>query len=266
MVGSKLADKSYAMTNMTFIFRMHLPSSLRNRSFYAKFYSRHPSEIEIIDKTPSSSSSNSRILSESPTTITLLSDVSSSATSGCFSSSEYSSSESTSSSTRRRRTTGPIIQERLNTYESACIRPSLPLPSLTSSIQKTQSISILSAPSLVDQITPQQIPTEQTKSLIKNTSSLVSTDTSKSDMMVQTDSASPNCTINEKPMSLHSSRRYLSKSTSHLCDQPLNNVQEEQISSSSQNILDKIQEELVNENNILKNKNSYFVFIRLPLV
>ncbi|CAF1683294.1 unnamed protein product, partial [Adineta ricciae] len=102
---------------------MHLPSSLRDRSFYAKFYSRHPSEIEIIDKTQPPSSAL-RTLSQSPTTIIpILSDVTSSHTSGFFSSSDCSSSESTSSHTRRRRTTAPTIQERLNTYESACIRP-----------------------------------------------------------------------------------------------------------------------------------------------
>ncbi|CAF0726825.1 unnamed protein product [Rotaria sordida] len=232
--------------------KMHLPSSVRDRSFYAKFYSRHPSEIEIIDKIPSSlppssSSSSScvlRILSEIPTTITPLSDVFSSATSGFFSSSECSSSESTSSYTKRRRITAPIIQERLNTYESACTRPSLPLPSFVLSKQKTQSISVLSTPSLVNQIIPQQKPAEQTTLFLTNTTNLIDNDSSKSIIMIQTNSSSLDSKINEKSISLDSSKKYLSKSTSQLCDPSLNNVKEEQVLSSSRSILDVIQNEL----------------------
>ncbi|CAF2731355.1 unnamed protein product [Rotaria sp. Silwood2] len=237
---------------------MHLPSSVRDRSFYSKFYSRHPSEIEIIDKIsssppppplpppppPSSSSSVLRILSEIPITITPLSDVSSSATSGFFSSSECSSSESTSSYTKRRRTTAPIIQERLNTYELVCSRPSLPLPSLILSKQKTESISAVSTPSLVNQTIPQQIPAEQTTSFLTNTSNLIDNDSSKSVITIQTNSSSLNSKINEKSISLESSKKYLSKSTSQLCDQSLTNVKEEQVPSSSRSILDVIQDEL----------------------
>ncbi|CAF1367131.1 unnamed protein product [Adineta steineri] len=234
---------------------MHLPSSVRDRSFYAKFYSRHPSEIEIIDKIQSSSSTTTlRTLSESPTTITPISDVISSTTSGFFSSSDCSSSESTSSYTKRRRTTAPIIQERLNTYESACTRPSLPLPSLLTCKLKTQSISTLTSSSLVNQTIPQQIPPKQTKTLLKNTSSLIDNDTSKSILIIQDKSSSSsssssssfsNSIINEKSISLDSSKRYLSKSTSQLCDPSLNNIKEDQVSSSSsRNILDVIQEEL----------------------
>jgi hypothetical protein len=239
------------MNGLLFICRMHLPpsSSLRDRSFYAKYYSRHPSEIEIIDKLPSSSSSCvQRTLSESPTTITPLSDVLSSATSGFLSSSDCSSSESTSSYTRRRRTTAPIIQERLNTYELANVRPSLPLPSLISFKQKTQSISALS---LVNQIIPLQIPAEQiTSSLLTNTSNLVDNDTSKSEKIIQDDSSSLlRSRINENSISLDLSKRYLSKSTSQLCDQlsisAKEEGEEEVSSSSSRNILDVIQEELV---------------------
>jgi hypothetical protein len=246
---------------------MHLPSSMRDRSFYAKFYSRHPSEIEIIDKVPSSSSSSSsscalRTLSESPTAITPLSDVTSSATSGFFSSSDCSSSESTGSYTKRRRIAAPTIQERLNTYESACIRPSLPLPSLILSKQKTQSISARSPTPLVNQIIPQQIPAEQTtKPLLINTSNLIDNDISKSVIMIPDDS-SIETRINEKSISLDSSKRYLSKSTSQLCDQSSNNNEEERVSSTSRSILDVIQEELVNKNNT-KNMN---VSIRLFLV
>jgi hypothetical protein len=228
---------------------MHLLSPIRDRSFYAKFYSRHPSEIEIIDKGSASPSSSCvlRTLSESPTAITPLSDISSSAiTSGFFSSSDCSSSESTSSYTKRRRTTAPIIQERLNTYESACHRPGLPLPSLILSKQKTQSISILSPPSLVNDILPQQIPAEQIKPLLINTSNLIDNNTSKSIMIIQDDSR-----INEKAIVLDSSKRYLSKSTSQLCDQSLNNNKEEQVSPPSRNILDVIQEELVNQTIII---------------
>lgn len=231
------------MNSLLFICRMHLPSSIRDRSFYAKFYSRPPSEIEIIDKIPSSSSSSSsvlRTLSESPTTITPLSDVSSSATSGFFSSSDCSSSESTSSYTKRRRTTAPIIQERLNTYESACTRPSLPLPSLLLSKQKIQCIS----PSLVDQIIPQQIPAEQTNTLLMNTSNLIDNDPLKSLIRIHDDS-SIKSRINDKSISLDSSKRYLSKSTSQLCDQLSIDNKEEQVSPKSRNILDVIQEELV---------------------
>jgi hypothetical protein len=241
---------------------MHIPSSMRDRSFYAKFYSRHPSEIEIIDKIPPSSSSSCvlRTLSESPTIITPLSDVSLSATSGFFSSSDCSSSESTGSYTKRRRTTAPTIQERLNTYESACIRPNLPLPSLILSKQKTQSISALSSPVLVNQILSEQIPAEQTKPLLMNTSNLIDNDTLKSMTMIQDDSS----IINENSISLDSSKRYLSKSTSQLYDQSLNNIKEEQISSTSRNILDVIQEELVNNN--LTKKNTIILSIRLFLV
>lgn len=229
---------------------MHLPSSIRDRSFYAKFYSRPPSEIEIIDKIPSSSCV-SRTLSESPTTIIPLSDVSSSVTSGFFSSSDCSSSESTGSYTRRRRTTAPIIQERLNTYESACItRPSLPLPSLFLSKQKIQSISSRSPPILVNQIIPQQIPAEQTKSLLINTSNLIddddNNDTLKSMIIIHNDSTIETRS-NEQIISLDSSKRYLSKSTSQLCDQSLMNDTNESVSPSSRNILDVIQEELVNK-------------------
>ncbi|CAF0992718.1 unnamed protein product [Rotaria sp. Silwood1] len=234
---------------------MYFPSSTRDRSFYAKFYSRHPSEIEIIDKissssTPSSSSSSScvlRLLSEIPTTITPLSDVTSSATSGFFSSSECSSSESTSSYTKRRRTTAPIIQERLNTYESACSRPSLPLPSLILSKQKTESISTVSTLSLVNQTIPQQIPADQTTSFLMNTSNLIDNDRSKSVIIIPTNSSSSlssNSKIHEKSITLDSSKKYLSKSTSQLCDQSLTNVKEEQVPSSSRSILDVIQEEL----------------------
>lgn len=224
---------------------MHLPSSLRDRSFYVKFYSRHPSEIEIIDKIPSSTCAL-RTLSESPTTITPLSDVLSSGTSGFFSLSDCSSSESTSSYTKRRRTTAPTIQERLNTYESACTRPSLPLPSLLLCKQKT-----LSPPSLVNQIIPQQISVGQIQPLVKNTSNLIDNDTLKTVMMIQDDdeSSSSNSRINEKSILLDSSKRYLSKSTSQLCDQSSIDIKEEQVSPSSRNILDVIQEELVNNNN-----------------
>lgn len=226
---------------------MHLPSTVRDRSFYANFYSRNPSEIEIIDKIPSASSCVLRILSEIPTPITPLSDLSSYTTSGFFSSSEYSSSESTGSYTRRRRTTGPTIQERLNTYESACSRPSLPLPSLITSKQKTQSISALSTQPLVNQILPQQVPAEQRASFLTNTSNSVDNDTSQSLTIIQTNSSSLKSKINESPMSLDTCKRYLSKSTSQLCDQSINNGKEEQVSSSSRNILDVIQEELVRE-------------------
>jgi len=244
---------------------MHIPSSMRDRSFYAKFYSRHPSEIEIIDKIPSSSSSCVlRTLSESPTIITPLSDVSLSATSGFFSSSDCSSSESTGSYTKRRRTTAPTIQERLNTYESACIRPNLPLPSLILSKQKTQSISALSSPVLVNQILPEQIPAEQTKPLLMNTSNLIDNDQLKSMTMIQDDSSIISI-INENSISLDSSKRYLSKSTSQLYDPSLNNIKEEQISSTSRNILDVIQEELVN-NNLTKKKQTIILSIRLFLV
>ncbi|UJR37865.1 hypothetical protein I4U23_030555 [Adineta vaga] len=227
---------------------MHPPSSARDRSFYAKFYSRHPSEIEIIDKIQSSpSSSVLRTLSQSPTTIIpILSDVTSTHTSGFFSSSDCSSSESTSSYTKRRRTTAPIIQERLNTYESACTRPSLPLPSLLSSKQKIQSISTLSSSSLVNPMISQQISIRQTK----NSSNSIDNDTSKSIRIIQDNSSSSlsptNSIINEKTISLDSSKRYLSKSTSHLCEQSLNNMKDDPVSSSSssKNILDIIQEEL----------------------
>jgi hypothetical protein len=243
---------------------MHLPSSLRDRSFYIKFYSRHPSEIEIIDKVPSSSCAL-RTLSESPTAITPLSDVSSSGNSGFFSFSDCSSSESTSSYTKRRRTTAPTIQERLNTYESACTRPSLPLPSLILSKQKT-----LSPPSLVNQIIiPQQILVEQIQPLLLNTSNLIDNDTSKSVTMIQDDddddeSLSSNLRINEKTIALDSSKRYLSKSTSQLCDQSLIHVKEEQVSPSTRNILDVIQEELVHKYN---HKSLFlFDFFRLKFV
>jgi hypothetical protein len=225
---------------------MHLPSTVRDRSFYAKFYSRHPSEIEIIDKIQTSSSSCAlRTLSESPTTITPISDVTSSVTSGFFSSSDCSSSESTTSYTKRRRTTAPIIQERLNTYESACTRPSLPLPSLLLSKPKTQSVSVLSSSALVNQISPQQIPTKQIKKLLIDTSNLVANDTSKSVIMVQDNSSSSNSRINEKSILLDSSKRYLSKSTSELCVQSSNNIKEDEVPSSSRSILDIIHEELV---------------------
>ncbi len=231
------------MNSFLFISRMHLPSSMRDRFFYAKFYSRHPSEIEIIEKIPSSSYVL-RTLSESPTAITPLSDVLSSGTSGFFSSSDCSSSESSGSYTKRRRTTAPTIQERLNTYESACTRPSLPLPSLILSKQKTQSISALSPPSLVNKIIPQQIPAEQTTPLLMNTSNLIDNDISKSVIMIHDDSLIES-RLNEKSILLDSSKRYLSKSTSQLCDHSFNNIKEEQVSSTSRNILDVIQEELV---------------------
>jgi len=235
---------------------MHLPSTVRDRSFYAKFYSRHPSEIEIIDKIQTSSSSTLRTLSESPTTITPISDVTSSVTSGFFSSSDCSSSESTTSYTKRRRTTAPIIQERLNTYESACTRPSLPLPSLLLSKPKTQSVSVLSSSALVNQIIPQQIPTKQIKTLLIDTSNLVANDTSKSVIMVQDNSSSSsNSRINEKSISLDSSKRYLSKSTSELCVQSSNNVKEDEVPSSSRSILDIIHEELVSIK--LRNSNPF---------
>jgi len=230
---------------------MHLPTFIRDRSFYVNFYSRHPSEIEIIDINPSSCAL--RTLSESPTSITPLSDGSSSVTSGFFSSSDCSSSESTGSYTKRRRTTAPTIQERLNTYESVFNRPSLPLPSLILSKQKTQSSSALSPPSLVNQIIPQQIPAEQTRPLLRNTFNLIDNDTSKSVILIQDDSS-----INEKSISLDSSKRYLSKSTSQLCHQSFDNDKEEPISPTSRNILDIIQEELVNNN--LQDKNLLFLY------
>ncbi|CAF1090643.1 unnamed protein product [Adineta ricciae] len=224
---------------------MHLPSFLRDRSFYAKFYSRHPSEIEIIDKTQPSSSAL-RTLSQSPTTIIpILFDVTSSHTSGFFSSSDCSSSESTSSHTRRRRTTAPTIQERLNTYESACIRPNPPLPSSPSSKQTTPSIPNLSSPTLVNPINSQQT---------KNPMNLTNNDPSKSITPVQDNSSSSSSSslspsysiVKNKTISLDSSKRYLSKSTSQLCDQSLNHIKDDQgsSSSSSRNILDVIQEEL----------------------
>ena len=238
---------------------MHLPTFIRDRTFYINFYSRHPSEIEIIDISPSPSSSCTlRTLSESPTSITPLSDASSSVTSGFFSSSDCSSSESTGSYTKRRRTTAPTIQERLNRYESVFNRPSLPLPSLILSKQKTQSSSALSPPSLVNQNIPRQIPAEQTRPLLRNTLSLIDNDTSKAVIMIQDDSS-----INEKSISLDSSKRYLSKSTSQLCHQSFNNDQEEPVSSSSKNILDIIQEELVNNHLSMK---FHIVSIRLFLV
>lgn len=219
---------------------MHLPSSVRDRSFYAKFYSRPPSEIEIIEKTPSSSS-NLRTLSQSPTAITPLSDGFSSITSGFLSSSDCSSSsESTTFYTKRRRTTGPIIQERLNTYESAFIRPNVLTPSIIVSKQKNQLKSPRPCSSLVNQIMSGQISIEQTKS-----SNLINTDTSKSDMIIH-DESSIDSTINQQYIPFDSSKRYLSKSTSQLCEQSFNQSFDEQISSPSRNILDMIQEELVN--------------------
>jgi len=217
---------------------MHLPSSLRDRSFYAKFYSRPPSEIEIIEKTPSS---NLRTLSQSPTAITPLSDGLSSTTSGFLSSSDCSSSsESTTSYTKRRRTTGPIIQERLNTYESAFIRTNVLAPSIIISKQKNQLKSVRPcSSSLVNQTMSGQISIEQTKS-----SNLINTDTSKSDMIIH-DESSIDSTINQQYIPFDSSKRYLSKSTSQLCEQSFNQSFDEQISSPSRNILDMIQEELV---------------------
>ncbi|CAF3313795.1 unnamed protein product [Rotaria socialis] len=232
---------------------MQLSSSVRDRSFYANFYCRHPSEIEIIDKfppiIPSSSSASSpsyalRISSEIPTATTPLSDVCLSAASGFFSSSECSSSESTGSYTKRRRTTAPVIQERLNTYESARIRPSLPLSSVTLSKQKIQSISAVSTPSLVNSIAPQQIPAEQTTSFLTNTTNLIDNDASKPLITNEANSSSLNTSINEKLIPLGSCKKILSKSTSQLCDRLLNDVKEEQVSASSKSILDVIQDEL----------------------
>lgn len=229
---------------------MHLPSFVRDRSFYANFYCRNPSEIEIIDKISSSSSSSYalRISSETSTVTTPLSDASSIiVTSGFLSSSECSSSESTTSYTKRRRTTAPIIQERLNTYESACIRPSLPLSSLASNKQKTQSSSTISTPSLVNKASNQEIIVEQTPSLLTNTSNLIDTDTSKTFIPIERNSSTLNSTIDEQSVTLDSCKKYLSKSTSQLCERSLNNVKEEEIPSSSRSILDVIQEELVSK-------------------
>ena len=221
--------------------------SIRDRSFYANFYSRHPSEIEIIDLDPSSSCVL-RTLSESPTSINPLFDGTSSVTSGFFSSSDCSSSESTSSFTKRRRPTAPTIQARLNTYESACHRPSLPLPSLISSKQKPQSTSVLSPSSLVNQRIPRQISTEQIKPLVINTSNLIDNEPSKPMFIIQDDSS-----INDKSMTLNSSKRYLWKSTSQRCEQSSTDDHKEDVLplSSSRNILDVIQEELVRKRLLL---------------
>jgi hypothetical protein len=79
-------------------------------------------------------------------------------------------------------------------------------------------------------------------------------------MMIQDDdeSSSSNSSINEKSILLDSSKRYLSKSTSQLCDQSSIDIKEEQVSPSSRNILDVIQEELVNNNN---NKSLFLSFL-----
>lgn len=237
---------------------MHLPTSVtsvRDRSFYANFYIRHPSEIEIIEKTHPVSTSVCvvRTLSESPTTLTPISDVSSSATSAFFSLSDCSSSESTSSYTRRRRTTAPIIQERLNTYESACLRPKLPPTTFLSSKVKPH---LISPPTLVNQITPPQRSIEQTDSVLIQTSNYTNNDRSAMDLINQDEplsSASSSKLIRHDPsMSFDSTKRYLSKSTSQLCDPNSTELAEEQVSvaSSSRNILDIIQEELVSDRSI----------------
>ena len=235
---------------------MHLPLSIRDRSFYAHFYSRDPSEIEIVDLNPPSSCAL-RTFSESPTSINPLFDGTSSVTSGFFSSSDCSSSESTSSFTKRRRPTAPTIQARLNTYVSACHRPSLPLPSLISSKQKTQSTSLLSPSSLVNQRTPRQISTEQIQPLAINTSNLIENQPAKPVLIVQDDSL-----IKEKSVTLNSSKRYLSKSTSQLCDpSPTDHHKDDEEGGSplsSRNILDVIQEELVSG----RNDCSKMIFMR----
>ena len=223
---------------------MQPPASLRNRSFYAKFYSRNPTEIEIIDSKPSSCIL--RTLSASPATMTPLSDAATSpTTSGFFSSPDCSSSESTSSYTKRRRTTAPTIQERLNTYESACHRPSLPLPTPIPSKSKPSSL-------LVNQIVPQQTPpVEQTKPKFIKKSHLIANDLPKAVATIPDDPSSLSSTsrINAKSISLDSSKRYLSKSASQLCDQSSLDRQDEQV-SSSRNVLDMIQEELVSVHSI----------------
>ena len=234
---------------------MHLPSSssvLRDRLFYARFYSRPPSEIEIIDKTPTSFYMN-RTLSESPTTLTPNSDLAFSATSGFFSSSECSSSESTSSYTKRRRTTAPIIQERLNTYESACVRPILVQhPTLNTVKQKLQSLSRRSPPSLVNSINSLQRPTEQINatSIEKFNATDIDRPSSLVSNQIKETPSSTLSRINEQSILFDSSKRYLSKSTSQLCDSVSMNQRENgetsTSSSSSRNILDIIQEELVN--------------------
>lgn len=240
IIGLEQDDRLCIMNSLFFHSRMHLPTSVRDRSFYADFYSRHPSEIEIIDLDPSSSCTL-RTLSESPTSITPLSDGTLSVTSGFFSFSDCSSSESTSSLSKRRRPTAPTIQERLNTYESACHRPNLPLPLLLLSKQKTQSSSALSPSSLVNQRIPRQIPTEQIKPFLINTSNLIDNNICKSVLMAQDD-----LSIHEKSIALDSSKRYLSKSTSQLCDPSfIDHHKEEVLPLSSRNILDVIQEELV---------------------
>lgn len=232
---------------------MHLPTSttsVRDRSFYANFYSRHPSEIEIIEKIstqPSSSSCVVRTLSESPTTLTPISDVSLSGTSAFFSLSDCSSSESTSSYTRRRRTTAPIIQERLNTYESACIRTKLPQTTILSLKTKSQ---LISPPTLVNQQTPpQRSSIEQTKCLVIQTSNYTNNDLLlKTDLLNNHDeTSSSKLTHQDQSISLESTKRYLSKSTSQLCETMSTEILEEQesVTSSSKNILDIIQEELV---------------------
>lgn len=240
IIGLEHDDRLDIMNSSFFYSRMHLPTSIHDRSFYANFYSRDPSEIEIIDLDPSSSCTL-RTLSESPTSITPLSDGTLSVTSGFFSFSDCSSSESTSSLSKRRRPTAPTIQQRLNTYESACHRPNLPLPLLLLSKQKTQSSSALSPPSLVNQRIPRQIPTEQIKPFLINSSNLIDNNTCKSVLLVQDDFS-----INEKSVVLDSSKRFLSKSTSQLCDpSSIDQQKDEVFPLSSRNILDVIQEELV---------------------
>jgi hypothetical protein len=83
-------------------------------------------------------------------------------------------------------------------------------------------------------------------------------------MIIQDDSK-----INEKSIALDSSKRYLSKSTSQLCDQSLNNNKEEQVSPSSRNILDVIQEELVNQTIIISIRLCCFfsrIFVELIMI
>ena len=242
---------------------MQPPASLRNRSFYAKFYIRNPTEIEIIDSKPSSCIL--RTLSASPATITPLSDAATSpTTSGFFSSPDCSSSESTSSYTKRRRTTAPTIQERLNTYESACHRPSLPLPTPVPSKPKPSSMPCRSSSLLVNQIVPQQTPVEQTKPKFIKKSHLVANDLPKAVATIHDDpssSLSSTSRINAKSISLDSSKRYLSKSASQLCDQSSLDRQDEPV-SSSRNVLDIIQEELVSGHSIGRQRT---LSIRFPL-
>lgn len=231
---------------------MHLPSFVvpqRDRSFYANFYCRPPSEIEIIEKSSTTKPFNIRTISESPITLIPICDAISNGTSGCFSSSECSSSsESTSSYTRRRRTTAPTIQERLNTYESACHRQRVLQLSAASSKPNPQLCSRRSPPSLVNSLKPIQRQAEQINSASMEKLNTPEIDQTRLIVKNQTkDKKSSTSRTNEPTKQLDSSKRYLSKSTSQLCETTLMKSSDEQdsLASSSRNILDIIQEELV---------------------